>query len=82
MCSLQCLSRVGHRVEIGSHGLQVTLNHWARPVKSTDAGSIAEYGNDWTLMQMASTNNVECPEWLDWFHGGLQFQIECALHPP
>ena len=32
-------------------------------------------------MQMASTNNVECPEWLDWFHGGLQFQIECALHP-
>ena len=60
--------------------LQVTLNHWARPIKSTDAGSIAEYGNDWTLMQMASTNNVECPEWLDWFHGGLQFQIECA--PP
>jgi len=26
--------------------------------------------------QMASTNNVSCPEWLDWFHGGLQFQIE------
>ena len=63
-------------------GVQVTLNHWARPVKSTDAGSIAEYGNDWTLMQMASTNNVECPEWLDWFHGGLQFQIECAARLP
>lgn len=28
--------------------------------------------------QMASTNNVSCPEWLDWFHGGLQFQIECG----
>ncbi|KAK9826821.1 hypothetical protein WJX81_004156 [Elliptochloris bilobata] len=61
--------------------LQVTLNHWARPVKSTDAGSIEEYGNDWTLMQMASTNNVDCPEWLDWFHGGLQFQIEHHLYP-
>jgi len=30
----------------------VTLNHWARPIKSTDAGSIDEYGNDWTTMQV------------------------------
>ncbi len=30
----------------------MTLNHWARPIKSTDAGSIDEYGNDWTTMQV------------------------------
>ncbi len=32
----------------------------------------------WPRAQLESTNNVACPAWLDWFHGGLQFQIECA----
>jgi len=32
-------------------------------------------------MQLATTMNVECPEWMDWFHGGLQFQIEHHLFP-
>lgn len=25
--------------------------------------------------------NWSCPEWMDWFHGGLQFQIEHHLFP-
>ena len=25
--------------------------------------------------------NVDCPSWLDWFHGGLQFQVEHHLFP-
>ena len=25
--------------------------------------------------------DVTCPEWLDWLHGGLQFQIEHHLWP-
>ena len=25
--------------------------------------------------------NWTCPAWLDWFHGGLQFQIEHHLFP-
>ena len=25
--------------------------------------------------------NVACPRWLDWFHGGLQYQIEHHLFP-
>ena len=25
--------------------------------------------------------NWSCPVWLDWFHGGLQFQIEHHLFP-
>ncbi|EIE22578.1 fatty acid/sphingolipid desaturase [Coccomyxa subellipsoidea C-169] len=32
-------------------------------------------------LQMAATNNVSCPEWMDWFHGGLQYQIEHHLYP-
>ncbi len=31
--------------------------------------------------QMMATNNVSCPEWMDWFHGGLQYQIEHHLYP-
>ena len=31
--------------------------------------------------QFETTMNVDCPTWLDWFHGGLQFQIEHHLFP-
>ena len=30
---------------------------------------------------MAGTLNVDCPTWMDWFHGGLQFQSEHHLFP-
>lgn len=32
-------------------------------------------------VQMVATNNVSCPVWMDWFHGGLQYQIEHHLYP-
>jgi len=41
-------------------------------------GRRADWGGARLRAQLESTNNVACPEWLDWFHGGLQFQIECA----
>ena len=31
--------------------------------------------------QFSTTMNVTCPRWLDWFHGGLQFQVEHHLLP-
>ncbi|KAJ2509002.1 hypothetical protein GGI11_005965, partial [Coemansia sp. RSA 2049] len=31
--------------------------------------------------QIRTTMDVACPRWLDWFHGGLQFQIEHHLFP-
>jgi delta8-fatty-acid desaturase len=31
--------------------------------------------------QFTGTLNVSCPKWFDWFHGGLQFQIEHHLLP-
>lgn len=31
--------------------------------------------------QVATTLNIDCPTWLDWFHGGLQFQVEHHLWP-
>ena len=34
-----------------------------------------------TGLQLKGTMNWSCPAWLDWFHGGLQFQIEHHLFP-
>ncbi|KAF3031816.1 hypothetical protein E8E12_001790 [Didymella heteroderae] len=31
--------------------------------------------------QLRTTINVECPEWLDWFYGALQFQAVHHLFP-
>ena len=31
--------------------------------------------------QALSTMDVDCPPWMDWFHGGLQFQLEHHLFP-
>jgi len=36
---------------------------------------------EWYLMQLRTTMNVATPEWLDWLHIGLQFQIEHHLFP-
>ena len=31
--------------------------------------------------QFSTTMNVNCSRWMDWFHGGLQFQVEHHLLP-
>ena len=31
--------------------------------------------------QLRTTMDVECPAWLDFLHGGLQFQVEHHLFP-
>ena len=35
----------------------------------------------WAQVQVATALNVDCPPYMDWFHGGLQFQIEHHLWP-
>lgn len=37
--------------------------------------------NGFVQTQLASTLDIDVPPWLDWFHGGLQFQIEHHLWP-
>mmetsp|Transcript_16320 Transcript_16320/g.24698 ORF Transcript_16320/g.24698 Transcript_16320/m.24698 type:complete len:514 (+) Transcript_16320:181-1722(+) len=43
----------------------------------TGASSVGSY-YEW---QALSTMDVDCPPWMDWFHGGLQFQLEHHLFP-
>ncbi|KAK9862807.1 hypothetical protein WJX84_011685, partial [Apatococcus fuscideae] len=57
--------------------LQICLSHFAAP---TFLGTPqAEEG--WLALQVQGTINWSCPPWLDWLHGGLQFQIEHHLFP-
>ncbi|RKP08861.1 fatty acid desaturase-domain-containing protein [Thamnocephalis sphaerospora] len=51
--------------------VQITLSHFGM---STDDGPEDEC---FAVRQLRTTMDVDCPWWLDWFHGGLQFQ---ALH--
>lgn len=56
--------------------IQFCLNHFSAHVymgKPT--------GNDWFEKQTYGTIDISCSPWMDWFHGGLQFQIEHHLFP-
>lgn len=54
---------------------QINLSHWSKPTY------LGRPGGNWVETQLAGTLDWSCPGWLDWFHGGLQFQIEHHLFP-
>ena len=65
---------VSHMVTAPLH-VQITLSHFAM--------STADLGVDESFPQrmLRTTMDVECPQWLDFFHGGLQFQAIHHLFP-
>ncbi|KAG0454831.1 hypothetical protein HPP92_024123 [Vanilla planifolia] len=38
-------------------------------------------GEEWCKMQIIGSLNINCPPWMDWFYGGIQFQVEHHLFP-
>ncbi|CAI9781534.1 unnamed protein product [Fraxinus pennsylvanica] len=56
--------------------IQFTLNHFA-----ADVYVGAPKGNDWFEKQTSGTIDIACSSWMDWFFGGLQFQLEHHLFP-
>ncbi|XP_058096103.1 acyl-lipid (9-3)-desaturase [Magnolia sinica] len=60
----------------GIQHVQFCLNHFSSSVYMGPP-----CGNDWFEKQTNGTLNITCPSWMDWFHGGLQFQIEHHLFP-
>jgi delta8-fatty-acid desaturase len=68
-----------------SHGLagilhvQITVSHFAEDCYHGQAYNTE--ADEWFKMQLRGTMNVKCSRWMDWFHGGLQFQIEHHLFP-
>lgn len=77
-----CLSHFSMNVYSGNSydsavaGKGVQL-HRQNGVEYSSGGAV----DDWFRTQLCSTMNIACPEWMDWFHGGLQFQIEHHLFP-
>lgn len=55
--------------------VQITLSHWGMP--TCDLGENESFAQK----QLRTTMDVECPPWLDWLHGGLQFQAIHHLFP-
>ncbi|XAR70789.1 Linoleoyl-CoA desaturase [Bertholletia excelsa] len=81
---VSCLPSWGERIMFvvasfavtGIQHVQFCLNHF-----SSDVYVGPPSGNNWFEMQTAGTLDISCSPWMDWFHGGLQFQIEHHLFP-
>mmetsp|Transcript_20635 Transcript_20635/g.25518 ORF Transcript_20635/g.25518 Transcript_20635/m.25518 type:complete len:482 (+) Transcript_20635:121-1566(+) len=59
--------------------IQITLSHFSMPTYSGTTYDGCDNGHLQT--QLKGSLDVDCPEWLDWFHGGLQFQTPHHVWP-
>lgn len=65
---------VSHMVTMPVH-LQITLSHFA--MSTADLGPHESFPQ----RMLRTTMDVDCPQWLDFIHGGLQFQAIHHLYP-
>lgn len=65
---------VSHIATMPLH-VQITLSHWGMP--TTDLGE----GESFAQRQLRTTMDVDCPAWMDFVHGGLQFQAVHHMFP-
>ena len=67
----------------GLLNVQITLSHFSREIfeSPTDKDNEDKYGGDFFSRNVKSSLDVACPTYLDWFHGGLQFQTLHHLYP-
>lgn len=65
---------ISHMVTMPVH-CQITLSHFA--MSTADLGPHESFPQ----RMLRTTMDVDCPQWLDFFHGGLQFQAIHHLYP-
>jgi delta8-fatty-acid desaturase len=66
----------------GLLNVQITLSHFSQPIfDSPDKEGVSKYGGDFFTRNVISSLDVACPTYLDWFHGGLQFQTLHHCYP-
>lgn len=63
-----------HLITMPLH-VQITLSHWG--TSTADLGPVECFAQ----RQLRTTMDVSCPQWLDFIHGGLQFQAVHHLFP-
>ncbi|RRT82807.1 hypothetical protein B296_00017695 [Ensete ventricosum] len=81
---VSCLPNWGERVTFvlaslavsGLQHVQFCLSHFSASVYVGPPK-----GNDWFEKQTMGTLDISCSPWMDWFHGGLQFQVEHHVFP-
>ncbi|KAI5806260.1 fatty acid desaturase-domain-containing protein [Geopyxis carbonaria] len=69
-----CFVMISHMVTAPLH-VQITLSHFA--MSTSDLGVTESFPQK----MLRTTMDVDCAEWLDFFHGGLQFQAIHHLFP-
>ncbi|EWC45523.1 hypothetical protein DRE_05381 [Drechslerella stenobrocha 248] len=65
---------ISHVVPMPVH-VQITLSHFA--MSTSEVGPAESFPQ----RMLRTTMDVDCPQWLDFFHGGLQFQAVHHLYP-
>jgi len=65
---------ISHAITMLLH-VQITLSHWGMP--TADLGPSESFPQ----RQLRTTMDIACPPWLDFLHGGLQFQAIHHLFP-
>ncbi|KAF9870395.1 fatty acid desaturase [Colletotrichum karsti] len=65
---------VSHILQSPLH-CQITLSHFA--MSTADLGPHESFPQK----MLRTTMDVDCPTWLDFFHGGLQFQVVHHMYP-
>jgi len=65
---------ISHMITMPLH-VQITLSHFA--MSTADLGTTESFPQK----MLRTTMDVDCPQWLDFFHGGLQFQAIHHLFP-
>jgi len=72
---------ISHAVA-GILNVQITLSHFCMEVYYGSAYDHTKGVRDgWIWTQLKTTLALTCPPWMDWFHGGLQFQDVHHLLP-
>eukprot|EP00003_Mantamonas_plastica_P022791 TRINITY_DN3948_c1_g1_i9.p1 TRINITY_DN3948_c1_g1~~TRINITY_DN3948_c1_g1_i9.p1 ORF type:complete len:484 (+),score=166.40 TRINITY_DN3948_c1_g1_i9:771-2222(+) len=59
--------------------VQITLSHFC--METYHGVKYIEKSEDFIRVQLETSLDVDCYEIFDWFHGGLQFQVEHHLFP-
>lgn len=59
--------------------VQITLSHF--PMETYTGVTYDDSSNGYLRTQLSTTMDIDCSPAMDWFHGGLQFQVEHHLWP-
>lgn len=59
--------------------VQITISHFAMPVHT--GVTYDDSSNGYLHTQLEGTMDIDCPTYMDWLHGGIQFQVVHHLWP-